>query len=527
MSAPIETIEGGLSAAGATPSRSVRRLFLEGGISLGLAVAVQRLFAFVTTALAARIGGVAVLGEYSLALSTAGMVGAFVGTGVGTVALRYVGQYPRSTHAYRKVLTLVAVITGVAALSSGLLLLFASRPLARIALDNPKLSGALQFAAAAVIVLILFEALNGVLVALNDFRSLLWLSVVSGVVLVLSVPYASHLGAKPMLVFYAAAFLTGIIVALVMGRKAIQPLRSEGGVEPKPPRAREVILFGNTQQFNTVVISVASWWVILLVTRQDPTLHQMGFYFVGSQLRQIAGQAPTLASQLVYPALSRVSAIPEQHDRVLSTATFFCAVLSFVPAGVVLIGMPWILKLYGLGYSGALITALILVATAVLQLSHFPVANALMMISLRAAALLNAIWSVALVLFAYLLIARYAAVGAALAWFLSQLVSQAVLFCLMKRLGRLPAGTLTTWLLADFAVLSVTGLAVLRSLGPNTAIGISAAQTFAFIAFLYVFLRIAQHRGYLPQDTRALIMSAKSVPAICLNSLMSLRRAES
>ncbi|MGH9930528.1 MAG: lipopolysaccharide biosynthesis protein, partial [Pyrinomonadaceae bacterium] len=329
------------------------------------------------------------------------------------------------------------------------------------------------------------------------------------------------------LLCYAVALLTGIAAALFKARAAIRPLARDKSPEPPSPRAREIILFGNTQQFNTIVIGVASWWVILLVTRQDPTLHQMGYYFVGSQLRQVAGQAPTLASQLVFPTLSRLTALPEQHNRVLSMATFFCAALSFVPAGVLLIGLPWVLRLYGLAFREALITSLILIATAVVQLTYFPVANALMMLSLRAATLLNAVWSSALVLLAYSLIADHGAVGAALAWLLSQLVSQAVLLYLLKRIHRLPAGTFVTWCLADLAVLSLTGLAFLRALKPNLAIGMTGVQVLTFVAFILAFLKIAQARDYLPKDKRALLLAFRSAPSIVFGSLFSPRRIES
>lgn len=523
LGAPVETLESNL-AHSTIPYRSVRRIFLEGGISLGLAVAVQRIFAFVSTALAARIGGVAVLGEYSLALSTAGMVGAFVGTGVGTVALRYAGQFPRTTRAYRKVLGLVAMITGVAGISACLFLLLGSKPLARLALNNTKLSVTLRYAAAAVVVLILFEALNGVLVALHEFRSLLWLSVVSGVIMVMAVPYASYFGARLMLVSYAGALLAGVIAAVIRARTAIRPLRSVGNSEPAAPRAREILLFGNTQQFNTIVVALASWWVILLVTRQDPTLHQMGYFFVGSQLRQLAAQAPTLASQLVFPMLSRVTALPEQHDRVLSIATFLGGTLSFLPAGVMLIGLPSIVRLYGLAYQEASTICAILIATAVVHLSYFPASNALMMLSLRASALLNIVWSVALVLVTYALITTHGALGAALAWLFSQLTAQLVLVYLMKRMGRLPGGTLGTWALADVAVLSLTGLAFLRIWSPESAIAATGVQVLAFVVFLFAFLRIAQARGYLPKGTRELLRVCKSAPSIFFSGLVSPRK---
>ena len=520
------TAIGNRSLGMGDPALNIRRLIVGGGISLGLAVALQRAFAFITTALVARIGGVAVLGEYSIALSTAGVVGALAGTGAGTVALRHAGQFHRSTKAYRKVLTLIVLITIVAGLSAGALVVAGSNSLAQFVLTNEKLSLTLKVAAVAVVVVVLFEGLNGLLIALQDFRSLILISVVSGALMILTMPYASRFGAGPVLVSYAIALLLGIVVACLSARASLAPLPWDGGVEPTPPRTRDVLLFGNTQQLNTIVIGLASWLVIVLVTRHDPTLHQMGVYVVGSQLRVLVGTAPTLLSQLVLPMLSRVTAWPQQHDRVLGICTFVCAALSLIPAGVILITLPWVLALYGLASYEALVTSSILVATAVVQLSYVPSANALMMQSLRASLLFNFMWSLSLALIAAKLTADLGASGAALAWLFSQLMSQVFVMGLLKRADRLPQGTMITLCLADFAVLSLAGLTLLRLVNKSLAFRLTIIQIVLFIGFLLVFLRVSQRRDYLPSDARSLLLAFKSAPSIFFSSLFPARTVQ-
>ena len=500
----------------------LRRIFLGGGILLGLAISLQRLFGFISTALAARIGGVSTLGRYSVALSTVATVTAFMGAGVGTVALRYAGQYPRNTRAYRKVLRLLIVIGLVATLASTVVLFTGSGFLATFVLRNSGLQRLLQVAALTSVAIVTVEALNGTFIALHNFRGLLWLSTVSGVLMVMAVSYGALYGASAMVLGYTAAIALGVAVTLIATRSTVRPEPPDGSPEPTPPRSREVILFGNAQQLNTIVLALASWWVIVTVTRFDPSFRQMGYYVVGSQLRVLATQAPALAAQLVLPTLSRTASLPQQ-DRVVSAATFLCVALCFVSAGLVLTFLPWILSAYGTAFQQASIACSLLLATAVAQLTYIPAANALLMLSLRISVLTNVAANLALAFLATTLSGKIGAAGAAAAWLISQLLLQVIVFGALKGMKRLPAGLLLISCLGNLGAIGLTALAVIRTTYPATSIVTTVTQIILLLVAMFGFFRIAQSRGYLPRNTKSALAELRSAPALFINYLGSTR----
>lgn len=508
----------------ATPG--LRQLFLGGGILFGFAIALQRLFGFVTTVVAARIGGASVLGEYSVALSTAGMVSGFVGVGVGTVALRYIGQFPRNTQAYRKILRLVIIITAIAAVSSTLVLLVGSEFAARYILKNESLGQTLRIAAVSSLAFILVEALNGMLIGLHHFRGLLWLAIVSGIGMVVAVSFAARYGASAMLVGYTIALGLGIAVTVMVTRNSIRPLPPSGGLEPVAPRTREVVLFGNAQQINTIVLALASWWVIVTVTRYDPSFREMGYYVVGSQLRVLASQAPTLAAMLVLPTLARTTPLPDEQRRVISTSTFLCVALSLVPAGIALVLLPWILRPYGIAFRPAAITCSILLATAVLQLSYIPAANALLILSLRTSVITSIMGCLCLALLAFIMSPLYGAAGAAAAWLLSQAFAQVVVLIALKRRGRLPPGVAMVCSLGNLAIIALASLAILRVSYPAMTLLLTGIELALLLIVMLGLVRGAQARGYLPKDARTALANLRSGPAFFMNYLASTRGNE-
>jgi len=510
------------STALASSQLSLRQLFLGGGVLLGFAVALQRLFGFMTTALAARIGGASILGEYSVALSTAGLIGGFMSTGVGTVALRYVGQFPRNTQAYRKVLRLVIIFSAVGAFASCLVLFLGSEFAARFILKNENLKSLLGLAALSSLVFILYESLTGVLISLHNFTGLLWLSIVSGTLMLMAVSVGAHYGASAMIVGYAVAIALGILFTTVKSRRALMPLPPTGLAEPVAPRTRDVVLFGNAQQINTIVLGLASWCVIVAITRYDASFQEMGYFVVGSQLRVLASQAPTLAAQLVLPTLARTTTVPEQ-QRVISASTFLNVALAVVPAGIALLALPWVLRLYGAAFIPAQVACSLLLATAVVQLTYIPAANALLMFSVKTSVAINIAAAVVLMLLAVVFSGRYGAAGGAAAWLCSQVFSQIAVLAALKKMDRLPSAAIKICLLGDGVIAILCLLALIRMARPNDLVLVTALQFLLVSLTVVALFKAAQARGFLPNTTRSAIDELKSAPTVFKNYLASTR----
>jgi O-antigen/teichoic acid export membrane protein len=484
---------------------SLHRSFAKGVISLGAANAAQRSLNLVGTILAARVGGVSVLGTYWIALSTAGMVSAFMGDAAATLALRYVGQFPRSRPAYERVVRVVLGISLLSAACAALTFLVGAVPLAGIVLHNIDLSPILRIAALSAAASVIFEVLKRTAIALQRFSALFALSIGAGVATVIFVPYGARHGAGGMVLAQGAGLVVGALIMLLTAGRSLAPTACAALSTPDAPSSREMFVFGIAQQFKSLVRDLASWWVIVLVTRSDRSLQNMGFFGARTQLWQIVALVPNLGSQLVLPMLSRLVTSPKDQGRVLTLATYFSVVSSCLVAGLTLSGLPWILKLYGRTFENAAIPVLLFVGVGVLHSSVIPSAEALMMFNVRDAVLTSTAWGALLVLSATWLVPGQAAAGGAVAWFFSQVGSQMLAAAALKRLGRLPLRIAAVWFLGDAVVTGFMVLAGVRFLMPETFGAITVAQVLLLMAGSACVLKIARERKYLHMMIEALI----------------------
>lgn len=128
---------------------------------------------FAVNALIASTLGRASLGRYAMVQSTALMIAVFAQVAMGSTATRYVAEFQRTnTNRAGAILGLCATVSLVTGTLGGIILLFASRPLAMIALKAPELATMLEISS----VLMFFSTINGyqvgALAALDSFRGL-------------------------------------------------------------------------------------------------------------------------------------------------------------------------------------------------------------------------------------------------------------------------------------------------------------------------------------------------------------------
>jgi O-antigen/teichoic acid export membrane protein len=501
------------------PSSNLRALFVQGGTSLAAVAVLQRACGFVAAALAARIGGPSVFGTYSAVLATAGMVAGYAGLGVGATASRFLGRYRRNTWAYRKTLWLIVAIAACSSILAAVILLGGAAPVARLALGNEALAQPLRIAAVLASAFVLYEALNGIAMGLLSFSTLLWLSGVSGIGMVVALSYSARLGADAMLLGHAGALGVAILVTLVRRYSSINSLPGENTMDAEAPRSREVVVFGATQVMAMAGISCASWWVVVLISRYDPLLGEMGQYGVGNQLRQVVAVAGGLASQLVFPLLARFKQVPGGDARVVSASTFLCTTMSLLLGGILLLVLPIILRLYGPAYDHAATIAALLIATAVVQMSGVPASQYLMTIHLRGAGLINLFFAASLGVLAFWLVPSYGAVGAASAWLLAQIGAQIIVYTSLRQMGRLPHGVANMWWLATSAALVLAGTAWLRAVYPDREGAVTIIAGSLLVVLLVILLKVAQGRGYLPREAKAMLAALRTVPPIVIEGM--------
>jgi O-antigen/teichoic acid export membrane protein len=440
--------------------RSLLDLLLFGSATLGIAVALERGLGFVSNMLAARISGPQNFGTYSVVLATAGTMAAYAGGGIGATANRFSGQYPRESGGYRRFLQMIVFLGLTSATLSALLMLIGAAPLARWMLRNEALISILKIAAISSAGITLFECCRGLLVGQQKFRSQLVLSIVFGVGLIVMLPLAAKSSPTLMIAAQASAAMICVGVCVAFAKPlGISPITVSHKVSG--PGFRLILGFGMVQFAAFAGISVASWWIALLVARSDPTLTQMGLYAIANQFRGLAALAPALCAQVGYPLLTNESGSRfGGTDRVLLTSSLLAAVLAVLVAGTAIVVAPWALLLfYGKSFARAEGPVLVLLATAIIHMSSGPATQRLSIVRLRALGIINAVWAVVVAGLGLWLIPIWGAAGAALAFLISHALSHLLVALSLVRLRELPrgymsllttviAGSISLWLIA-------------------------------------------------------------------------------
>lgn len=512
-----ETFAVGTENDSGASARSIHRLLLRGGLTLGFAVALERGFNFSANLLAARFAGPEMFGTYALVLVTAGTVATYTGAGIGATANRFGGQHGRDTKEHRQLLRALLTVSFVSAAAAAVLLFVGAAPIARYLLRNDNLTFALRLAALSAAVMILLECGRGLLIGQQKFSALLLFSFVLGLGLLIALPAATLFGAEAMIVSQAGVGLLAVAVCVLFARRlGITPSRvrrdesedaargrsaDAGEQEQSPAGVGAVFVFGLMQLGSVITLNLAGWWITSLIVRGDATLFQLGIYAVANQLRQLAHIFPDLLTRICFPLLTEESGAEYGgHDRVLLINSFVATCLSLGVAGIAVIVLPWALRgLYGPAYAAGEMPCALLLATAVVHMSGAPGVNRLNIIALRAVGIVNLLWTAALVGLGFYLVPKIGATGAAAAFLVTHVFSESLILLALERYRALPGGLVTLSVMNMGGALLLAGGALVRAEHPEHAPVLTVALGAIFAATMFVVVRFGQRRDWMPQ----------------------------
>lgn len=483
---------------------------MRGGLSLGVAVSLERGLNFLANLLAARIAGPQMFGTYSIVLTTAGTVATYAGAGIGATANRFAGQYPRDSRAYRRLLRALLLVSTGSAVLAAVLMFAAAGPLARNVLRNESLTGFLQLAAFSAGALVLLECCRGLLIGQHKFPALLLLSIILGCGLVIALPGAASISAGAMVAAQAGVGLLAVTICALFARQlGITPLPikdTEGSAAASAATevsgVRGVVTFGLVQLGAVISLNIAGWWITSLVVRTDATLIQMGIYAVANQFRQLASIIPDLLARVCYPLLTKESG--EEYggpDRVMLVNTFVTTVIALCVAGIAVTALPWLLQhLYGESYTAGELPCALLLATAVVHMSGAPAANRVNIIALHLTSIINVVWTVVLITIGIFLVPAAGATGAAATFLITHILSAALVLIVLKRAAALPQALLKVSATGIAGALALAGFAFLRlTLQSSHDLLLVCALGAVLVGVLLVFVRLGQKERLLPQ----------------------------
>lgn len=505
-----------VNAAGSEPvsgpvPRHVARRLVSGTSALGVGILVERGMGFTANILAARFGGTATFGAYSLAISTANNISTYAAGQIGSTAARFSGKYQHGTPGYPTLGRALAIVSLVSAALAAMALWFGATPIAHL-MGKGSLTGLLRWAALSAVGIVLLECARGFFTGQRRLRALLLLSGVVGVGMVSLVPLFARAHSPVRMIMAQGAITTGAVVACLLLARPLGLLSggrtSEAtGVErtgaplPLGPMLREVWSFGSVQLAGLVAANLAGWWLMTLVARGDTTLAEMGFFSVASQLRNMVGLLPGMVTEGSYAIMAdpdgEAARTPQQ---VMALGTFAATFASLALASAAMVALPLLLHVYGASFRGAAVACAVALAVAVAHMGNAPAAARLSIVSIRATGVINTVWAVSVAAAGTVFLLHGGNAARALVVYLAAHVLSAVLvLVVLQSRDGIPSGMLGVFATGTLTVSALAALAAWRAEAPALLAPLTGAMLLLGLGALGVLAILGRRYHWLPR----------------------------
>jgi O-antigen/teichoic acid export membrane protein len=508
-------VDGDTSEAGVSPrvSSGVSSGLLSGASALGAGMIVERSLGFLANLLAARLGGAATFGAYSLAITTANNISTYAAGGIGSTTVRFSGKYSRESPGYVTLFRALLIISLASASIAAAALWLGAAPIARL-LDKPSLTGLLSWAALSAAGMILLECCRGFLIGQRRLAALLWLSLTVGVGMVALLPFTSRLGPVPMIVSQGAVTVGAVAVCLLLYRvlRLAPASRSIASAPPLKAMLREIWSFGLVQLAGLIGMNAAGWWLTSLVARSDTSMVQMGFFAVSHQVRNMVALAPTLLTESSLAVMARGEKnATRTPDQTMALTTFATMFLSLLLAGAGILVAPWGLSLlYGKTYAAASAAASLALATAVVHMGSGPASARLTIVSIKTTGVINTIWAILVAIAAtFFLFWRGDASKGMLIYLVAHIVSAVLVLVSLATRNCVPEGMKAVYVVGMGTSVALAALALFRYAQPALNPLITGGMFLLLATALVTLFLTGRRHGWAPdyQTIRMLVRS--------------------
>ena len=498
-------------SAGSTTSPrvgEVTRHLLGGTSALGLGVVIERGSGFAANILAARFGGAATFGAYSLAITTANNIATYAAAGIGATAARFSGKYQYGTSAYGTLARVLGIVSVLSALVAAAGLWLGAVPLSHL-LGQPRLTSLLRWAALSAAGIVLLECARGFFVGQRRLLALVVLSVCVGAGMLSLVPLAAASHSPIRMIASQGGITLGAVVVcfLLAGPLGLRAKSTPEPREPFRPMLREVWGFGFVQLAGLVGTNMAGWWLTTLVARGDTTLVQMGFFGIASQLRNIVGLAPGLLTEGSYAVMADPKG---EHQRtpeyVLGLTTFASSGFALLLAGAGILLAPLLLRFfYTRAYSNAAVTVAVALALAVMHMGNAPAAARLSIVSIRTSGVINTVWAIFVAVAGTALMLHGGSAAMAMAIYLAaHTLSSTLVLAMLAHRNALPRGLSLCYGVATGTAVLLAGLARVRANSHIPATALSLTMVLLLAVALVGMALIGRRHGWMPRRTAVL-----------------------
>ena len=312
----------------------------------------------------ARILGQEVFGELGMVRSTIGMFIVLGTSGIGVTATRYIANYRKTDPEHAASICLLSnKFAWWAGLLVGVLMLLLSGVLATEALHSSALTTAVQLGAVMLFVSILNGAPNGILVGLEDFRSVAINTFIGSLCEAVFMVIGAWLYQLEGAIL---GFGIGVVALYVANSLSVsRDLNREHIVTQGKSIRREDwrLLYTYSIPATLSALTVAPVFFVIrsmLVSRSGYA--ELGIFEAADQWKVIILFIPTTVSQIVLPILSSLLDV-HKFKKTLGLNILLIAVVSTVIALAVALLSPLIMPLYGQTFTDLMPLTLLAVST--------------------------------------------------------------------------------------------------------------------------------------------------------------------
>jgi O-antigen/teichoic acid export membrane protein len=372
----------------------------------------------------ARLLGKVSFGEWGMILNTSGMFSVFSGLALAMAAVKHVAEFRLSNPAKagRIIALLTLLALGIAVLMTGFLI--AAAPwLAEKTLAAPHLANLLGISAG----IIFFGALNGVqmgsLAGFEAFRNIAWINTINGVILFILLTVGVYFFGLPgavwgMLVAGALNCIISNIELRGVAQNAGVPISLTGCSE----EMYILIEFSLPAVLAGILSTPANWACAAMLVNQTNGYAELGIYGAASSWQKVILFLPQCLNTIALPMLSDFHGTKQNRQ---FRKTFWYNIIliggsAVAVAVVIALASPFIMKIYGTGFSsGRYVLMIISITGVVVAINTFIGVNIISKGKAWFGFLSNSMWAIILVPMAYFLIPAYGAIGLSLAMLIS------------------------------------------------------------------------------------------------------------
>ncbi len=295
-------------------------------------------------------------GELALVQSSVVMLGTFAGTGMGMTTIKYVAQFHKNSPLRTGRVIALAIWTSSIMGGSIAIILFLSAPwLARETFAAAHLADALRIGSAILILNVWIGVQIGILIGFEAFRAMAKVNVISGSMGFLLIISGANWWGVPGALWglVGSAFVTLIMNGMVI-YKHIQQYRIPLFWTITAAEWKILRQFSLPAAMTGIMVGPVNWLGATLLVNEENGYAELGTFTAANQWFSLLLFVPSQITQVLMPMFTDYSGKADkgQLQRSLSMSIKLTLILVVPMAVLIMLISPFIMRLYGIGFSG-------------------------------------------------------------------------------------------------------------------------------------------------------------------------------